>query len=224
MTKQFFIYGYSDYARLCRHYLSQSVKGEFKAYLVDDAYLPEYLETSDPVFSIEDAELSKSVAESDLFVAIGYRRMRARKTCFERGKRLAARMQNCISSAAIVDPTVIMGVNNIVMPGAVIEPYSRLGDNNVIWSNATVCHDAAIGNHNFIAAGAVLGGGSIVGDLCFLGFSSVVLQGIKVADETLLGASSTLSEDSSACEKRIGQPSVVAGHHNENGICIGPDR
>jgi UDP-3-O-[3-hydroxymyristoyl] glucosamine N-acyltransferase len=220
MNKQYFIYGYSDYARICRHYLSQSGNSEFRAYLVDDSFIPEYSKTADPVFSIKDAAVSRSLANSGLFVAIGYRRMRARKVCFEKGSQLAAELHNCISSAAYVDSTVTMGVNNIVMPGAVIEPHCRLGNNNVIWSNATLCHDSILGSHNFIAAGAVLGGGSIVGNLCFLGFSSVVFQGIRVADETLLGASSNLVENSSACEKRVGQPASVVGQHHENGICI----
>lgn len=220
MRTQLYIYGYSDYARLCRHYFCLRGEDSFKAYLVDKLFLPQFSNASDPVHSIDDSEIRHSLKENFLFVAIGYSKMRQRKNCFVKGRRLGSTLRNYISPDASVDPTVTLGTNNIVMPGVVIEPFATLGDNNIVWSNVTICHDSTIGSHNFLAAASVLGGGSRIGDLCFLGFSSVVLQGIKVSDETLLGANSILTENSAACEKRIGQPAKIVDHHHDTGISI----
>lgn len=220
MNKQLYIYGYSDYARLCRHYFFLQGVENFTAYLVDEPFVTKHSSAPDPVFSIDNPEVLQKLTGSTLFVAIGYRNMRSRKACFERSRKLESCMRNCISPDASVDPSVKMGTNNIVMPGAVIEPFASIGDNNIIWSNATVCHDSSIGSHNFIASNTVLGGGVRLGDLCFLGFSSVVFQGTEVADETLLGAHSLLSENTGNCEKRIGRPAKIVGYHRDTGIRV----
>ena len=151
MKRQLFIYGYSDYARLCRQYFSMLPVNEFQTFLVDEAYLPDLANVTDSVASIDDPVIRKRLKEGTLFVSIGYARMRFRQLCFEKARTLGAEMSNFISPRAYVDPTVTMGSNNIIMPGSVIEPFVTLGDNNIIWSNTTICHDSYIGSHNFFA-------------------------------------------------------------------------
>jgi len=220
MKQPLYIYGYSDYARLCRHYFSVLAISDFQTFLVDEAYLPDLADVTDSVASIDDPIIRGRLRDSMLFVSIGYSRMRLRQLCFEKARTLGAEMSNCISPQAYIDSTVTLGSNNIVMPGSVIEPFVTLGDNNIIWSNTTICHDSIIGSHNFFAAASVVGGRVSLGDFCFLGFASVVAQGTTVSNETLLGANSTLLDNTGPCEKWLGQPATISGYHHEDGICI----
>lgn len=220
-SHQLSIFGSSPYAELVAHYFATDSEYSPCRYVVDAGF-PDYRANSLPLPTRVLTEGEAPDHEQYLFIALGYRSMRARKQVFERFNNPGVKLVNFVSSHARVDSTVSLGVNNIIMPGAVIEPFVTIGDNNVIWSNATVCHDTALRSHCFVAANATIGGHCEIGDLSFLGFSSVVGQHCCLADETLVAATAFISRNTESCTRYQGVPAKPAGMHRLHGIRVSP--
>ncbi|MDR5756699.1 acetyltransferase [Caballeronia sp. LZ035] len=200
------IFGATSLARLARYHAEQDMGLNVHAFAVDRDYLTGDEFASLPVIEWQEAMRRFPAHEVSVFVAIGYRNMRARQAAYQRIRQSGYAMTNIVASSAYVAKDVVMGDNNIVMPGVVIEPGVTIGSNNVLWSNATICHDTVIGHHNFIAANTTLGGGVSLGERNFIGFSSVVLQGRRIGDETLIGAQSLIHHDTADLSLYYGSP------------------
>ncbi len=208
-ARPLYIYGAGELASLAFRYASGV--SDFKAFVVDPEFRSSSSLLEQPVIDWTRFIQEVDPADADLFVAIGYRSFRARRSAFERACEAGFRCTNIVHDRSFVADGVTLGSNTIVMPGAVIEPGTRLGDNNVVWSNATVCHDCRLGSHNFLAANATLGGGVSVGDQNFFGFSSVVIQGRSVGSENIVGAMALLLEDVRDFGRYLGVPARNAG-------------
>lgn len=158
--------------------------------------------------------------EFDLFLAIGYKRMREREGLFLKAKGMGYRLINFISRSALVSEPGHLGENNVILPGAILEPGVHLGDNNILWSGAIVCHDTRMGDHNFLAAGVIIGGECILGNKCFFGFGATVLDRTRIADETLAGARALILKDTEPCGRYLGVPAARTASHASAGIEI----
>ncbi|MFC5430157.1 acetyltransferase [Paraburkholderia denitrificans] len=200
------IFGATSLARLVRCYAEQDMGLKVHAFAVDRQYKTVDEFESLPVIEWQDAMRRFPVHEVSVFVAVGYRNMRARQAAYQSIRQSGYALTNIVASSGYVAKDTVMGENNIVMPGVVVEPGVTIGSNNVLWSNATVCHDTVIGNHNFIAANTTLGGGVSLGDRNFIGFSSVVLQGRRIGNETLIGAQSLIDHDTADLSLYYGSP------------------
>lgn len=182
-----FIYGASDLAKLAHYYAEKERGINVLGFIVDDDFynIEEYIGL--PVFTWNKLP---NIENIKIFVAIGYKNMRARVSAYSKVKQNGYECVNLVSPHSCIAKNVQMGDNNIIMAGAVIEPFVNLGSNNIIWSNATICHDTQLGNHNFFAANVTVGGKVTIGNNCFLGFSSTVTQNLTVGNEVLLAAGS----------------------------------
>jgi sugar O-acyltransferase (sialic acid O-acetyltransferase NeuD family) len=213
-----YIFGISNYAKLVGHYAALLDSQSDISFVLDKEF-----STGAASFDGRPIILSDNMQNSHhlkLFLAVGYRNMRNRKSIFKRFNSQNYEMPNIVCPGAYIDSTAKLGKNNFIMPGAVIEPYVSLGDNNIVWSNATICHESTIGNHNFLAANSTVGGACTIEDLCFLGFSSTVIQERHIRTESLIGASSLITCDTQAHTKYLGVPGRKSGTHKDQGIRI----
>ncbi len=199
------IYGAGDLARLAYFYAKFELDINVIGFVVDDVFYTENQYLNLPVFAWSQCPPAD---QADMFIAIGYKKMRARAIAYSKAKLAGYQLVNLISPESYVANNVQMGNNNIIMSGTVIEPFVKIGDNNVIWSNATVCHDGKVGSHNFLAANTTIGGKVKIGNQCFFGFNSTVTQGLTVEDEVLLAAGSVALTSLNALSMYAGSPAV----------------
>ena len=112
---------------------------EVAAFAVDDELLSDgRMLRGCPVVGFSELSSRFPPITHAMFVAVGYRRMRARREVFERVRAAGYRCTNLISPRAVVGDGVKMGENNLLLAGSVVECDAVLGDNNVLWSGATV--------------------------------------------------------------------------------------
>lgn len=214
------IYGNSDFAELMYYYFSTDSKYEVVAFCADK----EYITTNDflgkPLVAFEDIGSTYPPEEHKMFVAIGYRSMRIRKSIYEKTKLKGYLHANYISSSSCMDASNKVGENNAILHNVVLEPYAVLGNNNVINTNTVICHHAVISDHCFIAANSLIGGFSQVKDNCFIGFSSTTLQKLILDEETLIAAGSLMNVNSKKYTMYAGTPAKAISTHEETGIEI----
>lgn len=203
--KKVIIYGIGVIAKMVSNFLN--LDGiEVEAYTVDDDYFEDSNFLGKPVVPFSTVEKKYPPESYHGFVAVGYKRMRARREMFEKMVSKGYSLINCIAKGAIILSDVELGKNNLIFPGTVIENNVKIGDNNIVWSNATICHDSQIDNHNFIAAGVVIGGFCKIGSMNFIGFNSTIREKRVIPDEVLIGASSFVNKNPESLSAYYGVP------------------
>lgn len=217
------IFGAGSLANLAYLYAKESLLISIDAIVVDDMYLEqsESLFADTPLIGWSTFCKQYPVASTKVFVAVGYKSMRARASAFSRVISNGYSCFNIQASTAYVADNVSIGFNNIFMPGVVIEPFVTIGNNNIFWSNATVCHDVIIGHNNFFASNCTIGGLVNIGDSNFFGFSSTIIQNIHVQDESLIAASSLVIKNVDSLARYQGVPAkLFATIDSSTGVCV----
>lgn len=215
------IFGATDLAAMARHCATDVLHRKVTAFAVDAGYKKQEQFHGIPVIEWPEMQSRFTPADTDCFVALGYRSMRRRRIVYEQVMAAGYGGINLVSPASHVAAGAQMGQNNLILAGAVIEPGVQLGANNVIWSNATICHDTQIGSHNFIAANATLGGYVRLGDANFIGFSATILHHIVVGNDTLIGAQSLVRQPTHDLHQYWGVPAIERGTIDATkGVCV----
>lgn len=215
------IFGATELARMARYCAVEEQNRAVDAFAVDAGYKTQEHVLDIPVLEWPEVLQRFTPANTDCFIALGYRTMRGRRAVYEKVRDAGYGLINLVSTASHVAKNVQMGENNIILPGAVLEPGVQLGANNVVWSNATICHDAVIGSHNFVAANVTMGGYAQLGDLNFVGFSTTILQHVAVGCETLIGAQSLVRRPTRDLYQYWGVPASECGTiDGAKGVCL----
>lgn len=209
--KDLVIFGTSTLAKLANYYATQELGFKVVAFVVDEDYRTQPNFLNQPVLTWPEFWTSYSATDVSLYVAVGYKSMRARAAMYDRVKARGYELINIVSTASYIANDVMLGDNNFVMPGVVLETGVTLNSNNVVWSNTTICHDTCVGSHNFIAANSAIGGGVKIGDGSFLGFSSVVLQNLVIGSSALVGAHSLVMCKVENLSRVQGSPARIVG-------------
>ena len=200
------IYGKGDFAKLVLHYLKSSAHYKVIGFCVDADVLESSSYLDYPLYDIDEVHNFISINEVKFFLAVGYSSMPARAAMFNKIYNKGFELINIFCEGALVDPSVIIGMNNIFMPKVFIEPFSTIGDNNIFWSNTLICHDVKISNHNFFAANTVIGGFCKIGSGNFFGFNATVVDNLTINDNAVLGAASLLLSNIDKQGKYLGTP------------------
>ena len=214
------IYGASRLGRLMYSYFISEGTTPVAGFTADQEFLSDSNGSAVPLIAFEDVEQHWPPDSHDMFVAVGYRRMRDRTLLFTRAKAKGYRLFNHVSPRAIVANDLCLGENNVIMPGVQIEPGARIGDNNLFWSQTLVCHEVVIGNHNYFSARCLIAGGTTVGDLCFFGNGSITINDLMVCNETQVLPGSVLYRRTRPYTKYMGSPAQAVGDHEAEGIVI----
>jgi len=218
--KQLLIYGQGDFAKLMYHYFTNDSAIKVIGFCVDASFRASDIFCELPLVDFEDIQNIYPAHNYDIFIAIGYSKMRNRKMMFEKVKQKGYNCVNFISSKSCINKTLIMGQNNVIMQNVVIEPFVKIGNNNIIWSSSTICHDTTITSHSFISAQSLVGGFVEIKDNCFLGFNSTIVQNVHLEEETLLGSKSLLLNNTTKHSAYVGIPAKKKSTHEEEGIMI----
>lgn len=219
--KDLVIFGTSTLAKLANYYATQELGFKVVAFVVDEDYRTQPNFLNQPVLTWPEFWTSYSATDVSLYVAVGYKSMRARAAMYDRVKARGYELINIVSTASYLANDVVMGDNNFVMPGVVVEAGASLKSNNVVWSNSTICHDTCVGSHNFIAANTTVGGGVKIGDGNFFGFSTVIKENLKIGNSSLIGAGSLVIGNIANLTKVFGAPATSVGQIDSVlGVCI----
>ena len=214
------IYGAGDLAKLMLSYFSFDSGYQVIAFCVDRQRLQDDSFCNLPLVAFEDIDCVYSPSAFDMFVAIGYSRMRDRRLMFDRAKAKGYTLANYVSGRALCWPDAVLGENNVLMPLVHVEPFVRLGNNNLFWSDTLVAHGVAVGNHNYFGAKCVLGGHSAVDDECFVANGAVLINSVHLQNETHVLPGSVIYQDTEAHYKYLGNPARAIGYHEKTGILI----
>ncbi|KUI15638.1 hypothetical protein AU192_07170 [Mycobacterium lehmannii] len=215
------IFGAGELGGMARQYAVEDHGRNIAAFVVDASFKKQDVFHDIPVVSWPDMRQRFNPADTDFFIAVGYRSMRRRREVYENVQQAGYSCINLVSPASYVSETSHIGENNMIFPGVVVEPGVFLGNNNVLWSNTTICHDSVIGDHNFFAANVTLGGRVRIGDSNFIGFSATVLQDIAVGDETLIGAQALIHRPTDSLRQYWGVPAKERGTIDPvHGVCV----
>lgn len=190
------------------------------AYTVDRAYLSGLTFEGRPLVAFEDLEARYPPSTHSMFVAIGYRSMRARQALFERAQARGYTLPGFISPRAVIPPGFEPGQNNVLLDQVLVEPFATIGHNNVLWSGTIVCHDVRVGDHCYLGARCVLGGGSKIERGSFLGNAVTTIDHVTVAPETQVLPGSVVFQDTLPFTRYLGSPARAIGRHEELGIRI----
>lgn len=214
------IYGIGPFAELMHYYFTNDSDYRVAAFTADAEYIQRTAFCGLPVVPFEEISERYPPRTARMFVAIGYRRMRARQVLFSRAKERGYVLASYISSRALRFSNLKIGENNVAMGNVHMEPFVKIGDNNLFWSDTLVCHHVSVGHGNYIAAKCVLGGNSEIEDGSFLGNGTVLINGVKIDRETHVLPGSAVYHSTKAFHKYLGNPARPIGEHREQGIVI----
>lgn len=214
------LYGNSDFAELMHYYFTTDSTYEVVAFCVDKVYIAQSTLLGLPVIAFEEIEEHYPPQIYPMFVSIGYKSMRLRKTLFEKTVEKGYEHVNYISSKAQIDTSNRIGVNNVLLASVVPEPFAQVGDNNIVNTATLLCHHVKLSNHCFIGANSLVGGFTQIKENCFIGFSSTVLQKLIIEEETFIGAGTLMNKNSDANTFYRGVPAQKISTHQDRGIEI----
>lgn len=214
------IYGVSPLAELMLYYFSEDSDYEVVAFCVDAIYKSSDSFCQLPLVNFESVTKLYPPNDFQMFIAIGFRVMRNRKSMFNKAKQQGYRLVNFISSRAVTHKNLQIGENNVILSSCDIEPFVRIGNNNIFWTGAIAGHHATIGDHNYISGGAGVGGNCVVGDMCFLGNQALMVNDINIANETFMVSGTIILKDTQEACQYHGNPAKLIGRHLDTGIVI----
>jgi len=220
MSEQLVIYGAGDLAKLMSFYFHHDSAYRIAAFCVDRLPFTDGHFADRPLVAFEDIEHKYPPDEFDMFVAIGYSRMRDRRLMFDRAKQKGFSLANYVSSHALSWPGLAIGENNVLMPSVHVEPFVQIGNNNLFWSDTLVAHGVTVGDHNYFGAKCLLGGNCVIEDGCFLGNGTVLINDIRLRSETQILPGTTVYRTTKPFAKYLGNPARECGSHVDTGIMI----
>ncbi len=221
--KRLIIYGLGPFAEQMHFYFTHDSPYRVVAFTADAPYLRQTTFCDLPAVPFEAVTEEYPPDSVEMFVAIGYRRMRDRALLFARAKARGYRLASYINTHVLRFADLQMGENNVALGNVQFEPFVRVGNNNAFMSGALVAHNASVGDGNFFAARCLVGGQCVVEDGCFLGSGSVLIDGLRIRRETHIVAGSTVFRDTKEFRKYVGNPAREIGQHEEYGIVIERD-
>ena len=133
-----------------------------------------------------------ALVPADAFVVLGIGSNRARQAI---ARRLPARYASVVHPAAVVHPSVTIGVGTVVFAGAVIQPDTLIGEHVIVNTSASIDHDNRIGAFAHIGPGTHLSGTVTVGEGTLLGIGSAVVPGMSIGEWATVGAGSAVVSD-----------------------------
>ncbi|NOT83802.1 MAG: acetyltransferase [Methylococcaceae bacterium] len=220
MPKKIIIYGAGPLAEIMYYHFTHDSEYEVVAFCLDKDYLTTAQFCHLPLVDFDAVTQLYPPSDFQMFVAIGYKKMRNRAIQFNKAKQKGYNLVNFVSQKAYVRENTQLGENNVIMSSCDIEPFVSIGNNNVFWTRTIIGHHAVIGNHNYISGGGGIGGNCTVGDLCFLGNAALMINNIKISDETYMIAGTIILKDTETASKYHGNPAKLIGRHADTGILI----
>lgn len=113
----------------------------------------------------------------------------------ERIRKASIPLCNAIHPSAVVMPSVILGVGNMIAATAVVNTDARVGDNVIINTGAVIEHDCVLQDGSAVSPGAHLGGRVRLESHAFVGTGAIVLSRVTVGSGAVVAAGAVVTRD-----------------------------
>ncbi|GEM_PF-1692944 len=157
-------------------------------------------------------------SDFEMLVLTGYRRMRDRRSTFDRAKEMGYRLCSFVSPRAVTYPDLVIGENVVVGPGSHLGPECRLGSNVIVCPCAHVGTGTTVASHCYIAGRAVIGGQARLAELCFIGMNATVTDRAELSEETFVAAGAVVRRSTEPFSQYAGDPATRRGEHRDAGM------
>lgn len=203
--KRLGIIGSGDLGQLIAHHAASC--GYETAGFFDDFKTPGDLTPRGKVLGPIDA-VSGRFADGDfeeLMVAVGYRHLDFRWSCYERF-RGAVPFATLVHPSCSVDASAEIGDGAFLLPGCVLDAGTRVGENALLNTGCVVAHDSSVGANCFLGPGVTLAGLITIGRSCFIGVGTTIIDRITIADGVQTGGGSVVIADLTEPGLYVGVP------------------
>ncbi len=143
-----------------------------------------------------------------IFIAIGYKQMKARKSLFDKFKGIIP-IATIIHSSCYVDDSCKIGEGVILLPRVVLDYGVEIGDNVLLNTGSVVAHHSTIGNNSFIAPGVNIAGYVKVASECFIGIGAIIVDMINIKENSTIGAGALVIKNLDENSVSIGSPAKI---------------
>jgi sugar O-acyltransferase (sialic acid O-acetyltransferase NeuD family) len=208
--KKIIIAGNAITASILQRYLSQDVRYEVVATVVDDEFLAsgECLD----VPSIGMSEIANHFPPDNhaVIMAAGYNDLnKVRESLFRRLKGLDYSIETYIHPDARVYTQHPLGEGCVILPGAAVEPYALVGANTMVWCNVTLAHHSQVAENCWVASGTVISGQAQVGRNTFIGVNATVVNKIAVGEFNVIGGGALITKSTKASSVHLARSAEV---------------
>lgn len=153
---------------------------------------------------VGECKSALSYKNSDFIVAIGNANIR-RKIQSELVA-MGVHIVSLIHPAAVIAPSVVIGIGTVVMAGAVVNPYTEIGQGCIVNTCASVDHDCRIGDYVHVSVGAHVAGAVIIRENTWVGAGATVINNIEIVENCMIGAGSVVVKNIDESSTYIGIP------------------
>ena len=141
-----------------------------------------------PVVDLDDLPKRFDAADTEVFVAVGYRKMNTLRRDFcVRVKGLGFRLLSYVSPRASRMPETEIGENVFIFEDNTIQPFTRIGDGVVMWSGNHLGHHSTIEPWCFLTSHVVVSGHCRIGECSFLGVNATIADRMTIGPRNLIG-------------------------------------
>jgi len=150
------------------------------------------------------------------WLVIGLGRPHLRKKVYEKLEKMRVRMDNLISSYALVNPGAELGRGNVVAPFCIIPSGAKVGNGNVFNSYTSLGHDAKVGHFNVLSSYCNLTGFTVLQDLNFFGPGVKMLPKSRIGSNCRVAAGSVVYKGFKDNAVILGNPAYKIGNTKDN--------
>jgi sugar O-acyltransferase (sialic acid O-acetyltransferase NeuD family) len=176
--------------------------------LFDDELHREGGENSFSFNSFLDAQF----AESDFYVALGYKHLPRKAQIFQQLRAAGRRTPSFIHPSCHVHPTCRVGDGSIVYPMCNLDAEVELASGVLLNNSVVVSHNSKVGIAAYLSPGVVLSGHVTIGDFAFLGAGTMVANGRRIGTNARIGIGSVITRDVPDGASAIGNPLRLLEH------------
>lgn len=149
-----------------------------------------------PVVPIDELPERFDPAGTEVFVAVGYRRLNAiRREICGRIEAMGFSLLSYVHSTVARSSETVIGKNVFIFEDNTIQPFTTIGDGAVIWSGNHLGHHSTIEDWAFVTSHAVISGHCRIGVESFIGVNCTIADSVRIGPRNLIGPGALIQKD-----------------------------
>ena len=208
--KKIILAGNAITASILHRYLSQDVRYQVIATVVDDEFLASGECLDVPSIGMSEIVNHFPPDNHAVIMAAGYNDLnKVRESLFRRIGGLGYSIETYIHPDARVYTQHPLGEGCVILPMAVVEPHTQVGANTMVWCNVTLAHNSHVAENCWVASGAVVSGHAKVGRNTFIGVNATVVNEISVGEFNVIGGGALITKSTKASSVHLARSAEV---------------
>lgn len=188
MNKKILLYGAGDFGILVKNVLNFT-EHTFTGFVSD-------IQKGDNIVGNFDYVINNyNTNEYEMAITVGYSDIKNRYSIYEKVLKAGFKLPNIIHPNSRIDPTVKLGIGNIIMASTDIDFNSELSDLVVLWPGSVISHDSKIGSNVFISPNSTVCGYAEIGSNTFIGAGSIVVDRSIILPNSFIKAGSVFKSN-----------------------------